>query len=420
MTISEAVKCSYVQVLNGEHNVSLFTWFMNMQGTHSAKEVTIFTFESTVLILIFILIIVNSILLVVLLLEKELRNNPTNYYIMSINVVFFAFASISPLVAKSRRSETWEMGEAFCKVTVYLLAIAGTVSLWILALISVDRHFTMQTLETLWVWDDSIHLIYLYRYQHVSDFANQHHTSKSKVKTVIKIILIFVGSSLFYIPMLLHFNVYSGVYTDCEHVLQHNYTEISVCSIMWPTHISSVIWFSVLIVFVYITPLVISCFEYIKIYHTVKVVKKRIQHQRTRNGTHTGSVRCKKLSKTEIAVIKMTVVMVVLFLAMWTPIFIVLAIIETIDNVISSTALFWVFVSTVANTVVIPLVFCTMNRKVKAAIKSNAKLAFERCTRACGRSKVAPMNLEIKKCAKSVKKDIKQDKNNITVIITPP
>ncbi|XP_043663746.1 free fatty acid receptor 4-like isoform X1 [Vespula pensylvanica] len=96
--------------------------------------------EVTVLLITFIAaIIVNVGMAVCVLRYKEIRT-PTNLCLVNLAAADLLFALGIPVVAYTRLTQSWELGDAVCALLPYSEYVCGFVLLWTLTVISIDRH----------------------------------------------------------------------------------------------------------------------------------------------------------------------------------------------------------------------------------------------------------------------------------------
>ncbi|XP_076813590.1 free fatty acid receptor 4-like [Clavelina lepadiformis] len=389
-----ASECSYVKIWNGKKNVSVFTWFMALEKLSEIEE----SVEIALLYVIFIsAILVNSSILFITLASKSLRNATRHHYIAALSLEYTGFVCISPILAVSRKAETWNMGSLLCKLSIYLFSIAGSLSTCLLALESYDR------------------------YTYIMDFMR--HSKKKfemhhKTKTVLSIIFVITICSIFYIPMLLYFNVYDVVDTNCTNLRNYsNYeNKIKICTVSWPTYAASAGWFALTILGAYLLPLTAVALNSLKMVNMIKRVGNKVHTRRFK------SPAGKRFAKVQLRVIQVSVVMTVLFILMWTPIFAVLTIIQATDNIMTSTTFFWIFLMTMANTVINPLVYGLMNKKFNKAAKQEVRRLKEWFAIKLNTKKIFPLTHTMK--TKSKQHKINRISTimgaSVKVVVTPP
>ncbi|XP_059476071.1 free fatty acid receptor 4-like [Neocloeon triangulifer] len=101
---------------------------------------TMAVLEATALLAIVVTsVLANAAIAAAIVRYREMRT-VTNTFLLNLALADLVFALGAPLVAATRLTQHWTLGETLCKALPYSQFVCGSVLLWTLTLISIDRH----------------------------------------------------------------------------------------------------------------------------------------------------------------------------------------------------------------------------------------------------------------------------------------
>ncbi|XP_076250325.1 somatostatin receptor type 5-like isoform X1 [Rhynchophorus ferrugineus] len=117
----------------GRYYFTYFSEFDSSGGYYYVIEVTIF-------LLTFIVSIAANVSIIICVARYPEMRTVTNCFVLNLAVGDIIFALTIPVVAWTRLTQSWRLGDLACRIVPYIQFVAGIVLLWTLALISIDRH----------------------------------------------------------------------------------------------------------------------------------------------------------------------------------------------------------------------------------------------------------------------------------------
>lgn len=96
--------------------------------------------ELVVLILTFVFSIIANMSIIICVSRYPEMKTVTNCFVLNLAVSDIIFALTIPVVAYTRFTQSWKLGNVACRIVPYVQFVSGIVLLWTLALISIDRH----------------------------------------------------------------------------------------------------------------------------------------------------------------------------------------------------------------------------------------------------------------------------------------
>lgn len=289
----------------------------------------------TYMILFIISMIVNIWIFYQIVNTKSIRT-VTNYFICNLASADIFFTLTGPFIAVQRILGTWVLGEFFCHVMVFSLFVSGFVIIWTMTMISIDRYICI----------------------------NRPSTRKiTPTMAVVAIIFIWILALASSSPIALYFVIRKFPY---------GLSTVHVCTLVWPvsTVRVSTIFTAILCICGFIIPLAILGVNYFLI------IKRFVKSKRAIASIQTNSGNTKKRQKElrDFKVIQTLVLIVILFIIMWLPLFIVFVYIQ-LDGMddkmkISSQMFIGTLAVALCNGLVNPFVYGIRNyRMKKAALK---------------------------------------------------
>ena len=324
-----------IDTRHGWGNTSYFTYFseFNRPNKHDSY------IEAVFLIVLFVCSLIGNVIFIVNVISDTKLRTITNYFVCNLALADILLVSSGPIIAHVRITETWTLGDSMCSYLNYAMFVCGTVMIWTMAVISIDRYICIN------------------------------HSTPSprrlQSKQIIGVcLLIWCLSFVSFSPIAVYFN------TVTVHLIDKS---IILCSLAWPrASISISAIFTVCLFTVgYIIPLIIISVNYIRILRKLRAAGRAITHS-SQVGSH--PVRTGSKRKRNVHVVNTLVILVVLFLLMLTPLFVVFILIQQdISNerfVVPSHALVWVVVVCFTNAFINPFLYGYLNNLLKRRLYS--------------------------------------------------
>ena len=324
-----------VDTKHGWGNTSYFTYFseFNRASKHDAY------IEAGFLIALFaVSTIANVFIIGFILYNRDLRTT-TNFLVCNLALADILFVTSGPFIAHLRLMDTWTLGESMCHYMNYAMFVCGTVMIWTMAVISIDRYICINTKRT--------------------------SPRKVQPKYVFGMCaLIWIITFPLYCPIALYFDVIN-VATDTG--------PVSFCSLTWPrgsVSYSAVFTLCVCIVG-YIIPFVIIIVNYTRIYKILRTSRRVIAHA---SQGRTFPMRTSSIKLRNVRVVNTLVLLVVVFFLMITPLFITFIFIQQDSNndrfSVPSHALVWTVIVCYVKACINPFLYAYLNNKLKRGMSS--------------------------------------------------
>ena len=319
----------------GWGNTSYFTFFseFNRASKHDAY------IEAGILIALFALSTIANVFIIGFILHHRELRTTTNFFVCNLALADILFVLSGPFIAHVRLMDTWTLGEEMCHYLNYAMFVCGTVMIWTMAVISIDRYICINTKRT--------------------------SPRKVQPKYVFGICaLIWIIAFPLYCPIAIYFDVIR-IATDTG--------SISFCSLTWPR--GSVSYSAVFTLCVctvgYIIPFVIIIVNYTRIYKMLRTSRRAIAHT---SQERTLPIRTSSIKQRNVRVVNTLVLLVVVFFIMLTPLFITFIVIQQDSSsetfVVPSHALVWVVVICYLKACINPFLYAYLNNKLKRGMSS--------------------------------------------------
>ncbi|XP_046570169.1 somatostatin receptor type 5-like [Haliotis rubra] len=232
--------------------------------------------EVTVLTIIFVAAVAgNGLVLLVILKCRRLRS-ATNFFIANLAFTDLLLASGIPFIATTRVTTSWEFGDVICKLVTYIQFIAGTCSILTMMMISIER------------------------YTYIC-FSHRRRMSGQLACWIIS--GVWAISITFPLPIAL---------AQAELSILQNGNVYIFCGIHWQEGFHADVYLISMGILFCMLPLIVITIFYYKIFHMVRTSTRRSQLR--------GSTRGNKL---QVRLIKMSVLIVFMFVTMWLPFYII-------------------------------------------------------------------------------------------------
>ena len=268
---------------------------------------------------------------------------------MIVNLVYVVTA---PFVASARLTSEWKLGHGFCSFLNYWLFVCATCMVWTLAFISIDRYLNISlgvsTLKRLRGW----HIFLM-------------------------CLSLWAISILGFLPIALYSAVLEVPYED---------KLIKVCTLIWPegdANSQSAIFHGAMILVNFIIPGAIISFCYIRIFMTFRKSRRAVESFNHQQGAKQARP---KVSTQTRSLLKTLIGLVVAFIAFWSPIVIVLFLIEK-DNQektykLPSAALVWALIAAYSNGIANACLYGMTTRRNKTGGEETVAKATSRVDKA--------------------------------------
>uniref|UniRef100_T1JMX2 G-protein coupled receptors family 1 profile domain-containing protein n=1 Tax=Strigamia maritima TaxID=126957 RepID=T1JMX2_STRMM len=309
--------------------------------------------EASLFAVVFIVsLIANACLAAVVLRYRELRT-VTNFFIINLALADCLFAASIPLVAITRVSETWILGDTVCRLLLYFQFVCGAVLLWTLTMISLERYRCIVL-----------------------------HPMKSRLTSVhawILILIIWLAFFVFFIPVALWFTVIEFPYGSSP------VTKIKVCTLVFP-NISwriSYVFITLTLGLTCLLPIVWLVFNYYSIFLKLRRNEQKWQELTNRNRLSAitlGASEAENLAafdevrhKKHCRTIKILILDVCITILMWSPIIVMMGLIHYDSSkntgfVIDSCHFIGTLFIALANTCANPLLYGFLNTQFRRCL----------------------------------------------------
>ncbi|XP_062612837.1 free fatty acid receptor 4-like [Saccostrea cucullata] len=315
----------------GWGNTTYFSYFSEFNRPWSGLPYL----EAVVLIFLFLFSLLGNCFAFYQIMKLRSTRTVTNYLICNLAVADILFSTGSPLIAAARITGTWVLGSFICKMLVYVLFICAAVMIWTMTIISIDRYIC--------IFKTSVKRV----------------TPKMAMCSIV--ILWFLAFVAF-IPLAMYFNLKSFPFGT---------TSVNICTLLWPNNqlIRVSLIFTICICIIgFVVPLGILVFNYFRILKKFKKSRNAVMTIATNNTTKS----IKSREQRDFRLVKNLILLVVLFLVMWLPIFIVFVLLQAdgMDDEmeVSSQAFIGALCVALGNACVNPFLYGIMNEKVKRRI----------------------------------------------------
>ncbi|XP_065341239.1 free fatty acid receptor 4-like [Cloeon dipterum] len=186
----------------------------------------------------------NAAIAAAILRYREMRT-VTNAFLLNLALADLVFALSAPLVAATRITQQWIFGDVLCKTLPYTQFVCGSVLLWTLTLISMDRHRCI--------------VVPPYRSRLTPQRAG------------LLMVATWAMAALLFMPVTLWFHV-----QQVEHPIDHH--DVLICTLVFPrTAVLTVsLAFTVpAILFACVLPMLLLVYHYQRIFHKLLTTRSR-------------------------------------------------------------------------------------------------------------------------------------------------
>ena len=338
--MSSQLNRSYIYAHDTVHGWNYTTFFSFFNEFNRPDEKMKYVETGSLITLSVISFIINAGLINFFLRTKEFR---TYQHMLVISVLSSSFLLLpfSIIIGVNRLSpDGWMFGDFACRTTLYILSTTAFIKIWLMSIISIDRYLKV------------IHP------------TNFHLGKRSSLLLTIAAWILPMGT----LAAMLYPN------TTAKETQINGNTTVTICSIMFkyhPTISHALIYFSILFIFEFIFPATLMAVCYLKILYHIRRssegLTKRNRNNRKRDITLRNNGKEKRTTKILLGVL-------MLFLLMWSPLFVLLAYLS-IDYTykifyLSSKYIIGQICMLLTNTVIEPVLFAFTIGQVRQKLSS--------------------------------------------------
>uniref|UniRef100_A0A3Q3N8F6 Free fatty acid receptor 4 n=1 Tax=Mastacembelus armatus TaxID=205130 RepID=A0A3Q3N8F6_9TELE len=296
-----------------------FTYFSFFSDLHRSDHVATTVVETLVISTVFLVsVAANTGAAALVTWERKLLGNKT-FLTLNLFVADLLFVSMIPLIVAVRWTVSWTLGHTACHILLYVICMSGCVTITTLASISVERVQAILQLQT---------------------------APALNPKTVTATLLfIWVFSAITALPLSLFFTVIEEL--------------LYICTLKWPDTTGEIVWNVAFATLSFLLPALIIVVSYSKILQIAKTCRRRLQNRAGQPPS--GDAVDYQVSRQDMKLLRTLLVLVLSFLIMWSPIFIITFLILARNFLghlyVSSTMFFWVVTFTLANSALNPILY---------------------------------------------------------------
>ncbi|XP_074502022.1 free fatty acid receptor 4-like [Sebastes fasciatus] len=304
------------------HNFSYFSFFSEAHNSDHVATTIVETLAITAVFLVSVAANVGAAALVTW--ERRLLANKT---VLTLNlfVADLLFVSMIPLIVAVRWTVTWTLGYTACHIVLYVICVSGCVTITTLASISVERVQAILRLQAV-------------------------PTLNPRMVTA-ALFFIWAFSALASIPLSVFFTVMEVDFPEQE--------RLHICTLKWPDKTAEIVWDVSFTALCFLLPGFIIIASYSKILQIAKRSRLRLQFRDSQSPA--GDPLEYHVSRQDMKLFRTLLVIVLSFLIMWSPIFIITFLILARNFLghldVSSTMFFWVMTFTMANSALNPILY---------------------------------------------------------------
>ncbi|XP_026165591.1 free fatty acid receptor 4-like [Mastacembelus armatus] len=302
-----------------------FTYFSFFSDLHRSDHVATTVVETLVISTVFLVsVAANTGAAALVTWERKLLGNKT-FLTLNLFVADLLFVSMIPLIVAVRWTVSWTLGHTACHILLYVICMSGCVTITTLASISVERVQAILQLQT---------------------------APALNPKTVTATLLfIWVFSAITALPLSLFFTVIEVDVPEQE--------LLYICTLKWPDTTGEIVWNVAFATLSFLLPALIIVVSYSKILQIAKTCRRRLQNRAGQPPS--GDAVDYQVSRQDMKLLRTLLVLVLSFLIMWSPIFIITFLILARNFLghlyVSSTMFFWVVTFTLANSALNPILY---------------------------------------------------------------
>ncbi len=255
--------------------------------------------------------------------NQQMRTVP-NYLIANLSASDIMLTLTVPSLCVTRLSVDWILGQLACTMFTYMQVVSGANSMLTMMIISLDRYLAICR-----PWRGGKRL-----------------TTRA---AGIMITVIWIVTSAYFIPL--------GMAEVVRQITQFDRT-YSFCYLQWPDGFRETLYIGGMVILFFIIPVTITTINYFFIWAKVRESSVKLPIKMS-----------EKSAKIQMRLTKMFITVVVLFVSMWLPFFIISVMIIH-SELITSTIFTSTTILVIANTAFNPLVYGYFNENFRKAFKT--------------------------------------------------
>ncbi|XP_064600857.1 free fatty acid receptor 4-like [Liolophura sinensis] len=323
---------------NGHQQRIYFTFFSEFSRTDQVTPAV----EATMIGILWLIAFLGNTTIIAKIIRKCRFTRSTNCFILNLALSDNLFVLTAPLIAATRITESWLLGKFLCHIVMYLQCACAVVSIWTMTIISVERYFRIV----------------------------RHHPRFSGPRAIkIFFVTTWLMSCISFLPL--------AVYFDTRHFKIRG-SDVYICTLVWPLGPVDLplLFSSVLFAVGFVIPLFLIVVNYLRIFRKFwrsrNVVRSSeiLGVSRLTVVTNHNIASMRRRDERDFRVVRMMLLLVGLFLAMWTPVFVCLLGIEhdgtSHTMTMHSQYLFAATCLAYANAGINPLIYGLINRTLVA------------------------------------------------------
>lgn len=273
-----------------------FTYFSQFGRGDSVLSDT----EAAILGILFLIAAFGNSVIIVDVVRK-CPSKTTEYFIGNLAFSDNLFVLTAPVIAVTRITRTWVFGYFVCHGVMYVLFACGGVSIWTMAIISIDRYLR--------IVKNSVRPL-----------------SPRAVKLVI--------AGTWFICLLTFLPI--GIFFQLR-TFRFGHSNVTICTLVWPRERVriSTIFVPYVMMAGFVIPLILMCFNYSCIFRKFWKSRKAVRPAQLRSisgrwatqgrpGNMLNLERTRKRQERDFRVVRMLLILVGLFVIMWSPVFVCL------------------------------------------------------------------------------------------------
>ena len=325
----------------GWGNISYFTFLSEFNRSWKGHAYI----EASIMTILFVLSIIGNVFFIGFMFHSKQSRTITNYFVCNLALADVFFSSSGPFIAYIRLTPTWSLGDGMCHILNYEMFVCGFVMIWTMAIISIDRFVCI----------------------------NLTVPSSRRLKprhVVIICVCIWIVALLCFLPIAIYFNLKDITVSKGE------LSVISFCSLVWPksNFRYSIFFACCLLLIAFVIPLTVIIINYFRIFKKFWTSKRTIAVTKSSSiRTTQPSFRGTKSRRTRnMRIVKTLVMLVLLFVLMWFPLFLTFGLItydtQIEKNAIPSHALIWTLIVAYVNPCINPFLYGLINAELKRGL----------------------------------------------------
>lgn len=301
-------------------NRTRFPFFSDVKGD---RWLVLSTVETVVLGIVFAVSLLGNVCAVVLVARRR-RRGTAACLVLNLFCADLLFTSAIPPVLVVRWTEAWTLGPAACHLLFYVMSLSGSVTIFTLAAVSLERMVCIVRLQ-------------------------QGVRGPGRRARAALLALIWGYSALAALPLCVFFQVVPQRLPGAEQ-------DILICTLIWPSVAGEISWDVSFVILNFLVPGLLIVISYSKILQITKASRRRLTVNMAYSENHQ-----LRVSQQDFRLFRTLFLLMVSFFIMWSPIIItiLLILIQNFkqDLVIWPSLFFWVMAFTFSNSALNPILY---------------------------------------------------------------